>query len=206
VFRQLGYRPADPRNAGLKALLSVCQLDARALSAPATLPFASPRLKPPDAWISPNASSNSLPKKMRLCGRNGAQLSDSTARQLTERSSMNLPSDQLQPDLEGSFAVVAGDNFHRGVIGICATRVVERYHRPAPCFPAKTAKPGSDAHQAHLLSALESFPEVPIWRTLVIAVCASSSACPNSAPDSTLTPGKCSYRKISSRCSPMTAK
>ncbi|HEX6880934.1 MAG TPA: DHHA1 domain-containing protein, partial [Terriglobales bacterium] len=59
--------------------------------------------------------------------------------------------------------VVDGDNWHRGVIGICASRVVDRYHRPA----LVVSRDGGEAHGSgrsissfHLLNALESCPEL----------------------------------------------
>ena len=36
--------------------------------------------------------------------------------------------------------VVAGENWHRGVIGICATRVVERYRRPTLVFSCENGE------------------------------------------------------------------
>jgi single-stranded-DNA-specific exonuclease len=55
--------------------------------------------------------------------------------------------------------VVEGEGWHRGVIGIVATRVVERYHRPALVISIE----GGEAHGSgrslrafHLLEALES--------------------------------------------------
>jgi len=55
--------------------------------------------------------------------------------------------------------VVDGEGWHRGVIGIAATRVVERYHRPAIVI----SRDGEEAHGSgrsirafHLLEAVES--------------------------------------------------
>src|SRR5262249_33471667 len=55
--------------------------------------------------------------------------------------------------------VIDGEGWHRGVIGITATRVVERYHRPA----LVVSRDGEEAHGSgrsirpfHLLNALES--------------------------------------------------
>jgi single-stranded-DNA-specific exonuclease len=55
--------------------------------------------------------------------------------------------------------VVDGEGWHRGVIGIAATRVVERYHRPAMVI----SRDGEEAHGSgrsirpfHLLEAVES--------------------------------------------------
>ena len=55
--------------------------------------------------------------------------------------------------------VIDGEGWHRGVIGITATRVVERYGRPALVI----SRDGEEAHGSgrsirpfHLLNALES--------------------------------------------------
>ena len=59
--------------------------------------------------------------------------------------------------------VVEGEGWHRGVIGICASRVVERFGRPAVVI----ARDGDEAHGSgrsipgfHLLDALETAPEL----------------------------------------------
>src|SRR5258707_2250269 len=65
-----------------------------------------------------------------------------------------------EPDLTGKFCLVFdGDGWHRGVVGIVASRVVEKTGRPA----LVVAKDGEEAHGSgrsisafHLLEALES--------------------------------------------------
>ena len=59
--------------------------------------------------------------------------------------------------------VIDGDGWHRGVIGITATRVVERYGRPTLVI----SREGDEAHGSgrsipafHLLNAIESCPEL----------------------------------------------
>ena len=59
--------------------------------------------------------------------------------------------------------VVDGEGWHRGVIGICASRVVERFGRPALVI----ARDGEEAHGSgrsipgfHLLDGLETMPEL----------------------------------------------
>src|SRR5204862_6091802 len=67
---------------------------------------------------------------------------------------------EQEPALREAFcAVIDGDGWHRGVIGITATRVVERYGRPALVI----SRDGDEAHGSgrsiapfHLLNALES--------------------------------------------------
>jgi single-stranded-DNA-specific exonuclease len=59
--------------------------------------------------------------------------------------------------------VVDGEGWHRGVIGICASRVVDRFGRPALVI----SRDGDEAHGSgrsipgfHLLGALETVPEL----------------------------------------------
>lgn len=67
------------------------------------------------------------------------------------------------PALRDAFCmVIDGEGWHRGVIGITATRVVERYGRPALVI----SRDGEEAHGSgrsirpfHLLNALESCPD-----------------------------------------------
>jgi single-stranded-DNA-specific exonuclease len=59
--------------------------------------------------------------------------------------------------------VVDGDGWHRGVIGICATRVVERYHRPTVVLSREDGVAygsGRSISAFHLLEALESCAEL----------------------------------------------
>jgi single-stranded-DNA-specific exonuclease len=71
---------------------------------------------------------------------------------------------EQEPDLSKAHCVVIdGDGWHRGVIGITATRVVERYGRPALVL----SHDGGEAHGSgrsirafHLLEALESCREL----------------------------------------------
>jgi single-stranded-DNA-specific exonuclease len=65
-----------------------------------------------------------------------------------------------QPELHDAFCIVIdGEGWHRGVIGITATRVVERYGRPAlviSCDGEQAHGSGRSITAFHLLNALES--------------------------------------------------
>jgi single-stranded-DNA-specific exonuclease len=64
---------------------------------------------------------------------------------------------------DDSALVFAGDNWHRGVVGIVASRVVERYHRPAFILSIENgvaSGSGRSIAAFHLLDALESMPEL----------------------------------------------
>jgi single-stranded-DNA-specific exonuclease len=68
------------------------------------------------------------------------------------------------PALRESYCmVVDGEAWHRGVIGICASRVVDRYHRPALVISRDGGEAhgsGRSIHSFHLLNALEACPEL----------------------------------------------
>jgi single-stranded-DNA-specific exonuclease len=59
--------------------------------------------------------------------------------------------------------VFAGEGWHRGVVGIVASRVVERYHRPAFVLGIENGVAqgsGRSISKFHLLEAMESMPEL----------------------------------------------
>ena len=64
------------------------------------------------------------------------------------------------PTLSDAYCIVVdGEGWHRGVIGITATRVVERYHRPAVVISREGAEAfgsGRSIRAFHLLEAIES--------------------------------------------------
>ncbi len=170
IFAQLGLEGLrKPVNAGLRALLSNCELDgSRPLSAGDIAFRVAPRL---------NAA-----------GR--MDIADRVIRLFTERdpakaAEMAMELNQLNGDrqqreqgiieeihkkvadsaeLQDAYCmVIDGDAWHRGVIGICATRVVERYHRPALVFSCEDGEAhgsGRSIPSFHLLEALETCPEL----------------------------------------------
>jgi single-stranded-DNA-specific exonuclease len=83
-------------------------------------------------------------------------------RQEEERRILRLIDERISGDpalCEAYCIVVDGEGWHRGVIGIAATRVVERYHRPAMVI----SRDGETAHGSgrsirpfHLLEAVEA--------------------------------------------------
>ena len=170
IFAKLGLEGLrKPVNAGLRALLSNCELDgSRPLSAGDIAFRVAPRL---------NAA-----------GR--MDIADRVIRLFTERNpekaaEMALELNQLNGDrqqreqgiieeihkkvaesaeLRDAYCqVIDGEGWHRGIIGICATRVVERYHRPALVFSCEDGEAhgsGRSIPAFHLLEALESCPEL----------------------------------------------
>jgi single-stranded-DNA-specific exonuclease len=85
-----------------------------------------------------------------------------TTRQEEERRILRSIEERIAGDpalCQAYCMVVDGEGWHRGVIGIAATRVVERYHRPALVI----SREGEEAHGSgrsirpfHLLEAVES--------------------------------------------------
>lgn len=170
IFAKLGLEGLrKPVNAGLRALLSNCELDgSRPLSAGDIAFRVAPRL---------NAA-----------GR--MDIADRVIRLFTERdpakaAEMAMELHQLNGDrqqreqgiiedihkkvaesaeLRDAYCqVIDGEGWHRGIIGICATRVVERYHRPALVFSCEDGEAhgsGRSIPAFHLLEALESCPEL----------------------------------------------
>ncbi len=69
-----------------------------------------------------------------------------------------------QPVTDGDAALVfAGEGWHRGVVGIVASRVVERFHRPAFVLGIENGVAqgsGRSIPAFHLLEALETMPEL----------------------------------------------
>jgi single-stranded-DNA-specific exonuclease len=83
-------------------------------------------------------------------------------RQEEERRILRAVEDRISGDpalCEAYCIVVDGEGWHRGVIGIAATRVVERYHRPAiviACEGEEAFGSGRSIRSFHLLEAVES--------------------------------------------------
>jgi single-stranded-DNA-specific exonuclease len=83
-------------------------------------------------------------------------------RQEEERRILRAVEDRISADpalCEAYCIVVDGEGWHRGVIGIAATRVVERYHRPALVISREGEEAfgsGRSIRPFHLLEAVES--------------------------------------------------
>ena len=159
----------DPRNLGLKAILDAAQIDLAKPIGTGEIAFrVAPRL---NAAGRMDVAEDVI---QLFSTRDAAQ-----ARSLAEKLS-NLNTDRQQeearildciettlrenPTLRDAYCIVVdGDGWHRGVIGITATRIVERYGRPAIVL----SRDGEEAHGSgrsirgfHLLEALESCREL----------------------------------------------
>jgi single-stranded-DNA-specific exonuclease len=170
VFVKLGLRELSrPVNAGLKALLEVCDLNhGRGLTAGEVGFRIAPRM---NAAGRMDVAKDVIelftakdPVRAREIAAHLNQLNGD--RQLEEQRIVEAIHQQIaeSPELRNAYCmVVDGEGWHRGVIGICASRVVDRYCRPALVI----ARDGGEAHgsgrsipEFHLLQALESCPEL----------------------------------------------
>ena len=170
LFAKLGLEGLrSPVNPGLKALLEVSQL---AVSRPLTsgeIAFRiAPRLNAAGRMdvardVIELFSVKDVARARELASRldvlNGQ-------RQEEERRILKEIESRLESDLalrESFCMVVDGDGWHRGVIGITATRVLKRYCRPTVVI----SRDGEEAHGSgrsirafHLLNAIESCSEL----------------------------------------------
>lgn len=160
---------AKPANAGLRALLKVCALDhGRALTVTDVAFRIAPRMNAAGRMDVAREVIELFTVKDAARAAELAQRLDqlNVSRQQEEARISEAIREQVEQNPEAADAycmVLSGDNWHRGVIGICASRVVDRYCRPALVVSVD----GEEAHGSgrsiptfHLLDALESCPEL----------------------------------------------
>jgi len=170
VFARLGLDGLrKPVNAGLRALLANCDLDgSRPLSAGDIAFRVAPRL---------NAAGRMdvAERVIRLFTEKDATKAAEMAMELNQLNGDRQQAEQriieeiharieASPELQDAYCLVLeGEGWHRGVIGICASRVVERWRRPALVFSCEEGQAhgsGRSISAFHLLQALESCPEL----------------------------------------------
>ncbi|HJS98010.1 MAG TPA: single-stranded-DNA-specific exonuclease RecJ [Terriglobales bacterium] len=170
VFASLGLAGLrSPVNVGLKALLEVAQLDgSRPLSSTDVAFRLAPRLNAAGRMdVARDVIELFTAKDMTRAREIAERLNQlNSERQAEEARILEEICRALDDSLERREAyciVVAGEGWHRGVIGIAATRVVERYCRPALVI----SRLGDEAHGSgrsipafHLLNGLESCQEL----------------------------------------------
>jgi len=170
VFAKLGLQGLRrPVNVGLKALLEVAKLgDGRALSATEVAFRVAPRLNAAGRMdVARDVVDLFNEKDMERARKIAGRLDQLNAeRQEEERRIMDSIFRRLEdePALREAYCVVVdGEGWHRGVIGITASRVVERHGRPTLVI----SREGDEAHGSgrsiaafHLLHAIESCPEL----------------------------------------------
>jgi single-stranded-DNA-specific exonuclease len=157
------------RNPGLRALLDISDL------APGVAPSAREvafRIAPRINAAGRMASANDV---IELFSTNDPERARAIAAQL---DSLNTDRRQTQEDIvlaifkqcveqivtdDDAALVFAGEGWHRGVVGIVASRVVERYHRPVFVLGIENGTAqgsGRSIPAFHLLEALEQMPEL----------------------------------------------
>jgi single-stranded-DNA-specific exonuclease len=170
VFAKLGLLGLrSPVNVGLKALLAVAKLgDGRALTAAEVAFRIAPRLNAAGRMDAARDvvelfNERDVERARQIAGRLD-QLN--AERQEEERRIMDSIERRFEEDpaLREAYCVVLdGEGWHRGVIGITASRVVDRHGRPT----LVVSREGDEAYGSgrsipafHLLHALESCPEL----------------------------------------------
>jgi len=165
VFATLGLEGLRSAvNPGLKALLEVAQVSGRPLTSGEVGFRIAPRINAAGRMDLARDVIELFSVKDAVRAREIANKLDrlNSDRQAEERRIIEAIDSRFQqePALLDSFClVIDGDGWHRGVIGITATRVVERYCRPTLVI----SRDGDEAHGSgrsirafHLLNALES--------------------------------------------------
>jgi single-stranded-DNA-specific exonuclease len=170
VFARLGLEGLrKPVNAGLKALLEVAALGGdRAINAGDVAFRLAPRLNAAGRMdIAADVIELFTVKDAVRAREIAAKLNALNGeRQEEERRILAAVEERLasDPEMRDAFClVVDGDTWHRGVIGIAATRVVERYGRPALVLSREEGEAygsGRSIPNFHLLDALESCREM----------------------------------------------
>ena len=165
VFAKLGLEGLRTAvNPGLKALLEVAQLSGRPLTSGEVAFRIAPRINAAGRMDVARDVIELFSVKDAARARELANHLDqlNSERQEAERRILESIHARIAEDgaLRDAYCmVIDGDGWHRGVIGITATRVVERYGRPALVI----SRDGEEAHGSgrsipafHLLNALES--------------------------------------------------
>jgi single-stranded-DNA-specific exonuclease len=165
VFAKLGLEALrSAANPGLKALLEVAQVGGRPLTSGEVGFRIAPRINAAGRMDVAREVIELFSVRDAVRAREIASKLDqlNADRQAEERRILDAIHVRFEqePALLNSFClVIDGDGWHRGVIGITATRVVERYCRPTLVI----SRDGDQAHGSgrsirafHLLNALES--------------------------------------------------
>jgi single-stranded-DNA-specific exonuclease len=163
----LGMLSKGPHKVGLRSLLDVCGLTGKEIDSYHIGFVLAPRVNAAGRMSSPDiaarlllASDEALSQEAReLAGQLDAE---NVRRQQEEAEIVAQARKAVESDLEiGSrtVIVVAGDGWHRGVIGIVASKLVDAFHRPAIVLSID----GDTAHGScrsipsfNMLAALES--------------------------------------------------
>jgi single-stranded-DNA-specific exonuclease len=166
VFASLGLEALRSAvNPGLKALLDVAQISTKRPPTSTEVAFRiAPRINAAGRMDVARDVVELFCVKDPGCARELAAKLDhlNTDRQEEERRILRALDERFSgdPTLCDSYCIVVdGEGWHRGVIGITATRVVERYNRPAVVIALQGEEAfgsGRSIRPFHLLEAIES--------------------------------------------------
>jgi len=163
----LGMLSKGPHKIGLRALLDVCGLTGREIDSYHIGFVVAPRVNAAGRMSTPDIAARLLLASDETMGEEARALaeqlnSENLRRQQEEAEIVSQAKKIVETDLEvGSrtVIVVAGDGWHRGVIGIVASKLVDAFHRPAIVISVD----GDVAHGScrsipsfNMLAALES--------------------------------------------------
>ena len=169
----LGMLSKGPHKVGLRSLLDVCGLTGREIDSYHIGFVLAPRVNAAGRMSSPDIAARLLLAADEGMAAEARQLAEqldaeNVRRQQEEADIVAAARKAVETDLEvGSrtVIVVAGEGWHRGVIGIVASKLVDAFHRPAIVISTD----GDVAHGScrsipsfDMLGALESCPEVMI--------------------------------------------
>jgi single-stranded-DNA-specific exonuclease len=167
----LGMLSRGPHKVGLRSLLDVCGLTGKEIDSYHIGFVLAPRVNAAGRMSSPDIAARLLlaadegmaPEARQLAEQLDAE---NIRRQQEEADIVAAARKAVETDLEvGSrtVIVVAGEGWHRGVIGIVASKLVDAFHRPAIVISTD----GDIAHGScrsiasfNMLAALESCPDV----------------------------------------------
>jgi single-stranded-DNA-specific exonuclease len=167
----LGMLSKGPHKVGLRALLDVCGLSGREIDSYHIGFVVAPRVNAAGRMSTPDIAARLLLASDEAMGEEARGLaeqlnSENLRRQQEEAEIVAQAKKIVETDLEiGSrtVIVVAGDGWHRGVIGIVASKLVDAFHRPAIVISID----GDIAHGScrsipsfNMLGALESCGEL----------------------------------------------
>ena len=169
----LGMLSKGPHKVGLRSLLDVCGLTGKEIDSYHIGFVLAPRVNAAGRMSSPDIAARLLLAADEGMAAEARQLAEqldaeNVRRQQEEADIVAAARKAVETDLEvGSrtVIVVAGEGWHRGVIGIVASKLVDAFHRPAIVISTD----GDVAHGScrsipsfDMLGALESCPEVMI--------------------------------------------
>jgi single-stranded-DNA-specific exonuclease len=169
----LGMLSKGPHKVGLRSLLDVCGLTGKEIDSYHIGFVLAPRVNAAGRMSSPDIAARLLLASDEAMGAEARELAEqlnteNVRRQQEEADIVAQARKAVETDLEiGSrtVIVVAGEGWHRGVIGIVASKLVDAFHRPAIVLSID----GDIAHGScrsipsfNMLAALESCGELMV--------------------------------------------